>query len=358
MTQTYLGWDDNEYPWPPPDGWYQAAEGKWWPEGYGPGAPEAATGVAPPMENPGGMAPPPAAAAPPPAASPPPATTPLGGPPPGNGPPPAGGFVPPAAPGVAAPGVEPAPQTMAGPPPASDGGGGGNKMLLILGGLGALILIAGGGIFALTRGGGDEGDSTAVTVEQPDTDNSGDPNTDTSTSEVEPDDTTEATTETETTSGGGGGDAGTFENPHAFGDSVTIFYEDFDGVEKTWVVQILEPAYDGTSDVMDENQFNDPPPDGEAFAIARVKITYESGPAPGSVSELNLKAVGPSAVVLTWFGNYCGVVPDSLETSAELFPGGSTEGNLCFSTAEGDIGAMTMLIDTFAADGEVYLSMQ
>ncbi len=353
MTQTYLGWDDNEYPWPPPDGWYQAAEGKWWPEGYGPGAPDAGGAVAAPMENPGGMAPP-AAAAPPPAAA-PPVAAPVGGPPPGSGPPPAGGFAPPDA---ALGGAAPAPaQAVGAPPPATDGGGG-NKMLLILGGLGALILLAGGGIFALTRGGGDDDTTTtsAQTVPNEDetpttpvqTDNSSDDSTDTDSNNSDSND------------GGGSssGDAGTFENPHAFGDSVTIFYEDFDGVEKTWVVQILEPAYDGTSDVMDENQFNDPPPDGEAFAIARVKITYESGPAPGSVSELNLKAVGPSAVVLTWFGNYCGVVPDSLETSAELFPGGSTEGNLCFSTDEGDIGDLTMLIDTFAADGEVYLSMQ
>ena len=225
-------------------------------------------------------------------------------------------------------------------------------MLLILGGLFALILVAGGGIFALTRGGGD--DDSTTTVAQSDT-SAGD----TETTQPETEVTTDGN-DTETTGGGStsSGDAGTFENPHAFGDSVTIFYEDFDGVEKTWVVQILEPAYDGTGDVMDENQFNDPPPDGEAFAIVRVKITYESGPAPGSVSELNLKAVGPSAVVLTWFGNYCGVVPDSLETSAELFPGGSTEGNLCFSTDAGDIGDLTMLIDTFAAEGEVYLSMQ
>ncbi|MDH3295736.1 MAG: hypothetical protein OER95_15570 [Acidimicrobiia bacterium] len=33
---SYTAWDDNQYPWPPPDGWYQASDGKWWPEGYGP----------------------------------------------------------------------------------------------------------------------------------------------------------------------------------------------------------------------------------------------------------------------------------------------------------------------------------
>ncbi len=33
---SYTAWDDKKYQWPPPDGWYQAADGKWWPEGYGP----------------------------------------------------------------------------------------------------------------------------------------------------------------------------------------------------------------------------------------------------------------------------------------------------------------------------------
>lgn len=34
---SYTAWDDNLYEWPPPDGWYQASDGKWWPDGYGPG---------------------------------------------------------------------------------------------------------------------------------------------------------------------------------------------------------------------------------------------------------------------------------------------------------------------------------
>lgn len=37
MTEaSYTAWDDKQYVWPPPEGWYQAADQKWWPEGYGP----------------------------------------------------------------------------------------------------------------------------------------------------------------------------------------------------------------------------------------------------------------------------------------------------------------------------------
>ena len=225
---------------------------------------------------------------------------------------------------------------------------------LILGGLFALLLVAGGGIFALTRGGDDDAGPIVTTSASTDTTSSEGDATTAPTTAADAGGDTDATTAPPA----GGGGAGSFENPHAFGDAVTITFEDFEGVSRSWIIEVLEPARDATQDIMDENQFNDPPPSGEVFAVAKIKITYQDGPAPGSVSELNLKAVGPSAVVLTWFGNYCGVVPDNLETSAELFPGGSTEGNICWSTDSGDIGALTMLVDTFVADGEIYISLQ
>ncbi|MEM7273945.1 MAG: hypothetical protein AAF547_12745 [Actinomycetota bacterium] len=41
MTEaSYTAWDDKQYVWPPPDGWYLAADQKWWPEGYGPPQPD------------------------------------------------------------------------------------------------------------------------------------------------------------------------------------------------------------------------------------------------------------------------------------------------------------------------------
>ncbi|MEM7323619.1 MAG: hypothetical protein AAF531_11090 [Actinomycetota bacterium] len=43
---SYTAWDDKEYVWPPPDGWYQAVDGKWWPDGYGPPQPADADAAA------------------------------------------------------------------------------------------------------------------------------------------------------------------------------------------------------------------------------------------------------------------------------------------------------------------------
>ncbi|MGF1600062.1 MAG: hypothetical protein ACFCVK_24665 [Acidimicrobiales bacterium] len=47
MTDTYVGWDGKSYPWPPPDGWYHASDGRWWAPGTGPN---------PPTDGPGGYA--------------------------------------------------------------------------------------------------------------------------------------------------------------------------------------------------------------------------------------------------------------------------------------------------------------
>lgn len=42
MSDTYIGWDGHPYPWPPPDGWYLASDGRWWAPGSGPGPYQAA----------------------------------------------------------------------------------------------------------------------------------------------------------------------------------------------------------------------------------------------------------------------------------------------------------------------------
>lgn len=39
MTTTYVAWNGQSYPWPPPEGWYEAADGQWWAPGTGPNPP-------------------------------------------------------------------------------------------------------------------------------------------------------------------------------------------------------------------------------------------------------------------------------------------------------------------------------
>lgn len=40
MSDTYIGWDGKRYPWPPPEGWYHASDGRWWAPETGPNPPQ------------------------------------------------------------------------------------------------------------------------------------------------------------------------------------------------------------------------------------------------------------------------------------------------------------------------------
>jgi len=42
MSDTYVGWDGKSYPWPPPENWYHASDGRWWAPGTGPNPPQQA----------------------------------------------------------------------------------------------------------------------------------------------------------------------------------------------------------------------------------------------------------------------------------------------------------------------------
>ena len=45
MSETYTGWDGKEYPWPPPEGWHKAIDGRWWAYGTGPNPPPQGAGI-------------------------------------------------------------------------------------------------------------------------------------------------------------------------------------------------------------------------------------------------------------------------------------------------------------------------
>lgn len=58
MSETYTGWDGKSYPWPPPDGWYEAPDGRWWAPGTGPKPPEAQGAADVPASTPPPQSPP------------------------------------------------------------------------------------------------------------------------------------------------------------------------------------------------------------------------------------------------------------------------------------------------------------
>lgn len=258
--------------------------------------------------------------------------------PPDHGPGPS--EVPPVAAPEAAPVVAPNAQT------AVQGSGGGSGKVLI--GVVLVVLLLGGIVVALLAGGeSDPVSETATTVFRTETTSEGAPETST-----DPNPTASSTT---TVAPPG---KGSIEDPYALGDVVTIQYTDItEGEERVWEIEVTGAVSDQTDAVLAENQFNDAPPDGFRFAVAPIRVTYISGPAPASLFDLNFKALGPSAVVLTTFDPSCGVVPNALDTLAEAFPGGTLEGNICWVAKPSDIEELTMLIEIFLVDGETFVEL-
>jgi len=151
---------------------------------------------------------------------------------------------------------------------------------------------------------------------------------------------------------------GSLESPFVIGETMTASYTDVEtGELRTWNLEVTGPPSDITEAVLEENQFNDPPEGDRRFIGVPLRITYVSGPVPASLFELTFKAVGPSAVVMTTFDPSCGVIPESLDTLAELFEGGVVEGNVCWSVLPSDVDDLTMLIEVFLEDTEIYVDL-
>ena len=108
-----------------------------------------------------------------------------------------------------------------------------------------------------------------------------------------------------------------------------------------WEVRVLGSTPDGTSAVMAENQFNDPPRTGWQFYLVEVELTYRGTGSETPFLRVDLAGLGRGNVLRD---DSCGVVPDELDDLTELFTGGSITGNICFEAQASEVNAGGMLL--------------
>ena len=113
---------------------------------------------------------------------------------------------------------------------------------------------------------------------------------------------------------------------------------------------VLRTVEDAWALIQAENQFNDPPGPGNWFYMVSVQVTYVSGTDSLNVDSSDYSLIGDNRIVYTPFGNSCGVFPDEL--NAELFPGGRTQGNVCFRVEDTDKNFVLIHEPFFSFDGE------
>ena len=115
-------------------------------------------------------------------------------------------------------------------------------------------------------------------------------------------------------------------------------------VGEGWSVTATGAARDITDQVMSENSFNDPPPDG--FRFIGVDVTYAfNGTGTGSGFTVTTAAVGDSNVSLS---DDCGVIPAAIDVFTDVFAGGSVSGSLCFVVP---VGSTTITLYSSATFG-------
>ena len=139
----------------------------------------------------------------------------------------------------------------------------------------------------------------------------------------------------ETTSLEEGRESG-FESAVAIGESATV---------GGWELKVVAITPDGTDEVMEENQFNDPPPEGNQFFIASLEATYTGTESSTFWINMTLKSVGDSNVAYEAFDASCGVIPDDIDDSGETFPGGTITGNICWSIQSTDAASLVMIVE-------------
>lgn len=182
---------------------------------------------------------------------------------------------------------------------------------------------------------GDEADTDAESsdeVEATDADTEdGDAAEDT---EAETEETTEDETDASTEEDS---ETGTRDNPLSLGKTA----ENAD-----WSVTVNSVTLNADEEVMAENEFNDPAPEGSSYALINADVTYN-----GEESEMLMMGVDISYVSEggeTYnAGDSIAVTPEPLDLAAELYNGGTESGNVAVAVPDDGEGVVRVRLGLF-----------
>ena len=111
-----------------------------------------------------------------------------------------------------------------------------------------------------------------------------------------------------------------------------------------WRVRVNSSTPNATAAVLAENEFNDRPAAGRQFFIINVTETYTGKGKSNAMEGLTLSALGRSNVAYD-YSDDCGVVPNEIEDTKDVFSGGSLTGNVCFSVKTSDAPSLLLMTE-------------
>jgi len=125
-----------------------------------------------------------------------------------------------------------------------------------------------------------------------------------------------------------------------------------------WEVTVLSTTPNATKAVLGENEFNDPPAGGNQFYMAEVAATYLGSDTESLFTGITFSVVGDDSVEYS-FDAPCGVAPGAINDFAEMFPGGTVRGNLCWEVGSKDAEGLVLIAESFASfdDEPVFMEL-
>lgn len=117
-------------------------------------------------------------------------------------------------------------------------------------------------------------------------------------------------------------------------------------------LSVVDVMPDAEEYVLAYNEFNDPAEAGVQFFLVRVQVSYVGQSSGTPWQDLQFEATtGTGAeddLVYTEWEYSCGDYPESGSYNTnELFPGGTTEFNLCWAVDEADVASIAMTVSTY-----------
>jgi len=149
------------------------------------------------------------------------------------------------------------------------------------------------------------------------------------------------------------GDLGTRENPLAIGSSVIL-----DGGQgPTWEVTLSAPTLEANQLVLDENMFNEAPPEGFQYALLPVSAKYLGDETGTAAWDLEFVFVSAASTTHKQF-DFSVVGPNQLSDTNELYSGGVAEGNIIVAIPTLDAASGTWRVSTSWGDTVAFFAAQ
>jgi hypothetical protein len=145
-------------------------------------------------------------------------------------------------------------------------------------------------------------------------------------------------------------EVGTRENPAAIGQKVTFS----EGDDKTWQVWLTKPDLNANAQVKKTNQFNDPAPKGQDYAMVTVNVKRLAEEAATPWVDLSVKFVTAAGTTHEAFDSMV-VSPDpSFQDINEMYKDAKDAGKVVIAVPEKDIENGAWVISSGFGDNDTF----